>query len=87
MSTILPCALPRIVLGLLLTTVFANAQNSEDGQGSGSAGSGVNPGDAGAAGPQSSGFTMSKSGFIALIVVVVVVAVIGSKSYLSLPLG
>lgn len=73
------CSFLQAVLSLLFIATFTRAQSSEDGQGSGSGSSGENSADSGAAGPQTSGFTMSKSGFIALIVVVVVVAVIGSK--------
>ena len=70
----------RAILSLLLVAIVAKAQNSEDGQGSGSVSSGENPADAGSQGTQSTGFSMSRGSFIAIITVVVVVAVLGSKS-------
>ncbi|KAI9666085.1 MAG: hypothetical protein M1821_004020 [Bathelium mastoideum] len=80
MSILPHSALLRVVLGVLLLAVFAKAQNSEDGQGSGSPSSGENPADAGSAGAQTSSFSMSKGSFVAIITVVVIVAVLGISS-------
>ncbi|KAL9087493.1 MAG: hypothetical protein Q9165_006604 [Trypethelium subeluteriae] len=70
----------RAILGLSLLAVFTKAQNSEDGQGSGSVSSGQNAANAGSAGTDTSGVSMSTGSFVAIIVVVVVVAVLGIAS-------
>ncbi|KAL9072575.1 MAG: hypothetical protein Q9157_005035 [Trypethelium eluteriae] len=70
----------RAILCLLLIAIFTEAQNSEDGQGSGAVSSGQNAANAGSAGTDTSGFSMSTGSFVAIIVVVVVVAVLGIAS-------
>ena len=88
MSILAPLVSSRTAFGFLLIAVFADAQNSEDGQGSNASGAGENPADAGSAGADTSGFSMGKGTLIAIITVVVVVAVLGgmSQSPISLPL-